>query len=62
MTAPSLAAIAAEIRNARDTLDAMEAGGDFDDCDASTSSDILALIQQLDTWANALAIVAEVGK
>lgn len=56
MTAPSLAALAAEIRSARDTLDAMETGGDFDDCDASTSSDVLALIQQMDTWANALGI------
>ena len=57
MIAPSLAAIAAEIRTAHEQLSGMVSAGAFDDAEFDVEHDMNSLAQKMDTWANALELV-----
>lgn len=62
MIAPSLSAIAAEIRTAHEQLTGMVSAGAFDDAEFDVEHDMASLAEKLDTWANALELVGEMGK
>ena len=55
MTHP-LSTLAAEIREACETLKGMINFGDFDACEVYVEADMIALAEKLDTWAAALGV------